>query len=77
MTPSQTIKEARKALGVGQGRFGEWIGVTSGSVRKWEHEKHPVPKAVLMFLNLYLHDERPDPPEPTKGARTWQEKIGL
>lgn len=76
MTPSQTIKAARKALGVGQGRFGEWIGVTSGSVRKWEHGKARVPQAVLMFLDLYLNDVRPDPPEPTKGAQTWARKMG-
>ena len=77
MTPSQTIKEARKALGVGQGRFGEWLGVRMDTVRRWEHGKHPVPQAVLMFLDAYFYDQWPDPPIPSQGARTWAEKTGL
>lgn len=77
MTPSQTIKQARKDLGVGQKRFGAWIGVTHDTVRRWEHESHPVPKAVLLFLDAYFRDEWPNAPEPSQGARTWQKRIGL
>ena len=77
MTPAQTIKQARKTLGVGQKRFGAWIGVTHDTVRRWEHEQHPVPKAVLLFLDAYFHNLFPDPPEPSKEAQTWAKRMNL
>lgn len=63
MTTAETIKNARKALGLSTAQFGDAVGMSGRSVEDWEQGRRRPSGAVLKMVSVLLARARKTVPK--------------
>ena len=52
MTPAEKIKLIRSYLSLTQKQFGKILGVSDGTICRWEKASRQIPKSAFIILNM-------------------------